>query len=137
MKRIGIYFFCVIVIGCATSSILFWENEKSGEISIERTSEERLKQSSYENKDTYEVSEKFRGLSEETLLKSNDNKQGKFFARNEDGYVVIYNCETMSRYDETAILVCNLPESWQKKLEDGLFFKDEEELYEFLENYSS
>ena len=32
MKRISIYFFCVVAIGCITSSILYWENEKTNEI---------------------------------------------------------------------------------------------------------
>ena len=130
MKRIGIYFFGVIAIGCITSSILFWENDKSGEISVERTSEKRLKQQSFQQEPTYEVSENLQSVSDEV-------EEKKFWAKNEDGYLVIYDCQTMMRYDETAILVSNLPEGWQKKLEEGLFFENEEALYEFLENYSS
>lgn len=137
MKRIGIYFFCVIAIGCVTSSILFWENDKSGEISVKRTNDEPLKQSSFEKEAILEVSEHLHSLSEESSLENDATKQGQFFARNEDGYLVIYRCDTMERYDETAILVCNLPESWQRKIEEGLFFLNEEALYEFLENYSS
>ena len=137
MKRIGIYFFGVIAIGCITSSILFWENEQSGEISVERTGEEQLKQSSFEKEPVYEVSENLIHLSEEMMLENDNQHQGKFFAKNEEGYLVIYDCETMKRYDETAILVQNLPQIWQQKLNEGLYFIDEKELYEFLENYSS
>lgn len=137
LKRIGIYFFCVIAIGCVTSSILYWENEKSGEISVERTSENSLRQSSFEEEAAYEVSENLLPLSEEIILESNNDEKGKFLVRNEDGYLVIYDCETGKRYDETAILVSHLPEIWQKKIEEGLYFVNEEALYEFLENYSS
>ena len=137
LKRIGIYFFCVIAIGCVTSSILFWENEKSGEISVERTGDEPLKQSSLEEEPVYEVLDNILPLSEEMVLEEDESKEGKYFVKNEDGYLVIYDCETMKRYDETSILVRNLPESWQQKLEKGLYFTSEEELYEFLENYSS
>lgn len=137
MKRIGIYFFCVIAIGCVTSSILFWENEKSGEISVERTGEDNLKKSSFEEERAYEVSENLLHLSEEMISENEKYHQGKFWVKNEEGYLVIYDCETMKRYDETAILVQNLPESWQQKLAEGLYFTDEQELYEFLENYSS
>ena len=136
MKRIGIYFFCVVAIGCLTSSILYWENEKSGEISVERSSDEQLKQSSLKDETSAEVSENITRLSEENIL-NEKVLQGKFFACEEDGYLVIYDCLTMKRYDETAILVSNLQEIWQKKLAEGLFFADEETLYEFLENYSS
>lgn len=137
MKRIGIYFFFVIAIGCITSSILFWENDKSGEIGVEKTREKQLKQSSFEDEPAYEVSENLIHLSEEMVLEHENDTQGKFFVRNEEGYLVIYDCETMKRYDETAILVQNLPEDWQHKLDEGLYFSNEEELYEFLENYSS
>lgn len=137
LKRIGIYFFCVIAIGCVTSSILFWENEKSGEISVERTREEKLKKNSFEEKSAYEVSENIVPLSEEMVMPHKTYSQEKFMAKNEEGYLVIYDCETMQRYDETAILVQNLPEIWQQKLIEGLYFLDEKELYEFLENYSS
>ena len=71
------------------------------------------------------------------MMKENDYQMGRFFVTNEEGYLVVYDCVTRKRYDETSILVQNLPENWQKKLAEGLYFADEEELYEFLENYSS
>lgn len=137
MKRIGIYFFCVIAFGCVTSCILFWENEKSGEISVERTGDEHLRKSALEETPAYEVLDNQISLSKERQLGQEGGEQGEFFARNEDGYLVIYDCVTLKRYDETAILVKELPEYWQKRLQEGLVFKDEEALYEFLENYSS
>lgn len=136
MKRIGIYFFCVIAIGCITSSILFWENDKSGEISVERSSEEQLKRSSIENEPLAEVSDQITILSEDNISTKNVTSR-RFLAKEEGGYLVIYDCITMERYDDTAILVKNLPVRLQEELEKGLFFTNEEALYEFLENYSS
>ena len=43
----------------------------------------------------------------------------------------------MKRYDETTIQLSDLPERLQEKVTEGLYFTDEEELYAFLENYSS
>ena len=136
MKRIGIYFFCVIAIGCVTSSVLFWENEKSGEISIEKQKEEPLKKSSLVEEPFVEVSDNMKNVSEENLFTENSVKE-RFFVKEEDGYLVIYDCITMKRYDETAILVEDLPAQLQEKMKKGLFFASEEALYEFLENYSS
>ena len=63
--------------------------------------------------------------------------QARFLVKVEDNYLVIYDQLTKERYDETTILLSDLPERLQEQLEYGLFFEDEEELYEFLENYSS
>ena len=137
MKRISIYFFCVIAIGCITSSILYWENEHSGEISVERTGEEQLKQSSFTNEASYETAQNMLSISEENQTEEKNYQTGRYFVTNEDGYLVVYDCVTKKRYDETSILVQNLPENWKKRLEEGLYFVNEEALYEFLENYSS
>ena len=46
LKRISIYFFCVVALGCVTSSILYRQSEKANEIRLEKfaseTSEERF-----------------------------------------------------------------------------------------------
>ena len=64
-------------------------------------------------------------------------KKAQFFIIEEDGYLVIYNQITSERYDNTSIYVKDLPERLQKELESGLYFYNEQELYDFLENYSS
>ncbi|MGN0161603.1 MAG: BofC C-terminal domain-containing protein [Lachnospiraceae bacterium] len=60
-----------------------------------------------------------------------------FIAMAENGYVAIYYSEDGSLYDYTEISVNQLPEGVQKNLEDGIGFANEQELYEFLETYTS
>ena len=129
MKRIGIYFFCVVAIGCITSSILYWEKERPGKISVEKSTEEK--------EDT--IAEDTTVQSAESVIKIEESnpKQAKFLIIEEDGYLVIYNQITSERYDNTSIYVKDLPDRLQKELENGLYFLNEQELYDFLENYSS
>ena len=129
MKRIGIYFFCVVAIGCITSSILYWEKERPGKISVEKSTEEK--------EDA--IAEDTTTQAAESVIKIEDSKpnQAKFLIIEEDGYLVIYNQITSERFDNTSIYGKDLPERLQKELENGLYFLNEQELYEFLENYSS
>ena len=126
MKRIGIYFFCVIALGCVTSSILYQKSEDGSKIRLEKAVSE--KESSEIQVETQEV---VLEVSEGGVLEQ------RFLVKEEDGYLVIYDRLAMKRYDETTILFQNLPERLQEKIAEGLYFADEEELYAFLENYSS
>ena len=58
----------------------------------------------------------------------------KYYVHASEGYVVIYH-ETV--YCETSIRVEHLPEELQSGLKEGIALCSDEELYEFLENYSS
>ena len=137
MKRIGIYFFCVVALGCVTSSILYRRSEEANEIRLEKSASEIL-----EN----ELSEKETGFTEmgssesqDEVIEVSDGKTSdeRFLVKEEDGYLVIYDRVAMMRYDETTIQLYDLPERLQELVSDGLYFSDEEELYAFLENYSS
>lgn len=133
MKRIGIYFFCVVALGCVTSSILYRKSEEANEIRLETGTSET----------TSEVTEVYDSenstTAEETVIEVSDHTTSgeRFFVIEEDGYLVIYDRQTKRRYDETTILFNDLPERLQERIVEGLYFMDEEELYSFLENYSS
>lgn len=129
MKRIGIYFFCVVAIGCIASSILYREKEKPGKITVEKGTEQQ----------TETIEEETAAQITESVIKITESasKGARFLIIEEDGYLVIYDRITETRYDNTSILKKNLPERLQKELEKGLYFLNEQELYEFLENYSS
>ena len=60
-----------------------------------------------------------------------------YFAKSEDGRVVIYDAITKEIYMETSILTLLLPEELQVELERGIYFKTSGELFDFLESYSS
>lgn len=124
MKRIGIYFFCVVALGCITSSILYRKSEMADEIRFEKAIQNEATHTEQILGETIEVSD------------SSTSRAG-FLVIEEDGYLVIYDKSAMKRYDETTILVANLPERLRMKVEEGMYFVTEEELYAFLENYSS
>ena len=137
MKRIGIYFFCVVALGCVTSSILYRRSEEANEIRLEKSASEILED---------ELSEKETGFTEmgssesqDEVIEVSDGKTSdeRFLVKEEDGYLVSYDRVAMMRYDETTIQLYDLPERLQELVSDGLYFSDEEELYAFLENYSS
>ena len=134
MKRIGIYFFCVVALGCVTSSILYRRSEEANEIRLEKMSSEEITSEDGLNYETEEHS----GAQEEVVeVSDGDMSDERFLVKEEDGYLVIYDSTAMKRYDETTIQLNNLPERLQEKVTEGLYFTDEEELYAFLENYSS
>lgn len=55
----------------------------------------------------------------------------------EDGFVAVYQADRKTLYATTGILLKNLPENLQREIQDGKIIDSEEQLYSFLENYSS
>lgn len=55
----------------------------------------------------------------------------------EKGYVAVYHTDRKTLYASTDILVSELPEELQKEIAEGKYIGSEEQLYNFLENYSS
>ena len=60
-----------------------------------------------------------------------------YYAKNEDGRIVVYSVKNQNLKMETGIEIFSLPSRIQKMLDEGIFFETEEKLYDFLENYSS
>jgi len=60
-----------------------------------------------------------------------------FYIKEENGRLVVYRTQTQEYYMETGIEIHDLPQEIQEKLEFGIFFQTENELYNFLESYSS
>ena len=61
----------------------------------------------------------------------------KYYVKDDDGRLTVYETKTKNIYMETAIEVYHLPESIRTNLQNGIYFETEEELYDFLESYSS
>lgn len=55
----------------------------------------------------------------------------------EKGYVAVYHTDRKTLYASTDILVSELPQELQQEIEGGKYIGSEEQLYNFLENYSS
>jgi len=137
LKRIGIYFFCVVALGCVTSSILYRRSEEANEIRLEKAASE-ISEDGLSEKETGFTEMRSSEVQDE-VIEVSDGKASdeRFLVKEEDGYLVVYDRMAMKRYDETTIQLYDLPERLQELVSDGLYFADEEELYAFLENYSS
>lgn len=55
----------------------------------------------------------------------------------EKGYVAVYHTDKKTLYASTDIRVSELPDELQKEIKEGKYIGSEEQLYNFLENYSS
>lgn len=64
-------------------------------------------------------------------------KNDCYYLQEKNGYVVVYLSDKETVYEYTSIEVEHLPESLQNEVKNGKYIKDIEELYGFLENYSS
>ncbi len=73
--------------------------------------------------------------SEAGMAKSSDNHE--YFLIIEDYRVNIYRNEDRQFYDFADINISGLPDEVEKQLEYGLVIKGEQELYDFLQTYSS
>lgn len=60
-----------------------------------------------------------------------------YYLKEEDGYVSVYLNDKKTLYEYTTIRLDNIPEPLQKEIRNGKFLKGDQELYDFLENYSS
>ena len=65
-----------------------------------------------------------------------EEKKG-FYARSFNGTIVILESDDKTVYEYTQIMIHMLPADLQDKVNEGYYLENEEELYSFLENYSS
>lgn len=54
-----------------------------------------------------------------------------------NGYVVVFLSDKKTAYEYTDILSDELPKSLKQEIQNGKYIENQEELYGFLENYSS
>ena len=64
-------------------------------------------------------------------------KEDCFFLMEVNGYVAVYGSDRETVYEYTDILVSELPYVLQNEIKNGKYIDNVEELYGFLENYSS
>lgn len=60
-----------------------------------------------------------------------------YYAKSFNGTVVILNGDEKTVYEYTQIGIEALPEELQEQITSGIYLENEEDLYSFLENYSS
>ncbi len=74
---------------------------------------------------------------EDALEISQDYMVFQYYIKDDNGRLVVYETKTQAIYAQTGIETDVLPMEIQAELETGLFFESEEDLYNFLESYSS
>lgn len=72
---------------------------------------------------------------EEAGVDSSD--QYEFLLVDHNDYVAVYQLPEREIYEYTDVIMEVLPEDVQKEVQHGKYIKNEEELYNFLENYTS
>lgn len=63
--------------------------------------------------------------------------EASYYLYEVNGYIVVFLNDRKTPYEYTDILYDELPEMLKKEIKNGKYVKDKEELYGFLENYSS
>ncbi len=81
--------------------------------------------------------EQVQSLAESVVTDGHALKDGCFFLKEANGYVVVYESDGRTIYEYTDILFEELPEQIQTEIKNGKYIENQEELYGFLENYSS
>ena len=64
-------------------------------------------------------------------------KDDCYYLKEFNGYVVVYLSDKKTVYEYTDISLEGLPENLQKEIQNGKYIETSENLYGFLENYSS
>lgn len=64
-------------------------------------------------------------------------KEDCFYLLEVNGYVVVYLSDKKTAYEYTDVLYEDLPESLKTEIKNGKYVESLDELYGFLENYSS
>ena len=60
-----------------------------------------------------------------------------YVIKQNNGVLVVYQSDGVTEFFETNIRIRDLDADMVEKIENGIFFSDDRELYDFLESYSS
>lgn len=69
--------------------------------------------------------------------KTAETYEYQFLLVNSDNYVAVYSVPDKEIYEYTDVIMDVLPPELQAEIDAGKYLKNEEELYNFLENYTS
>lgn len=76
-----------------------------------------------------------------TVVMADGNREeggyGSYYLTEKEGHVLVCLSDKKTVYETTSIRMEALPEGLQDEIRNGKFLRDQQELYSFLENYSS
>lgn len=73
----------------------------------------------------------------ESFPEDSDLSDYEFLLVNNNNYVTVYRLPEKELYEYTDVIMDVLPVELQEEIQQGKYLKNEEELYNFLENYTS
>lgn len=129
-NRIRIYFFTIALTAAASYYIGY-------QYTIGLESEQEYLADANNSMDTEQLSSENTTESDEALASSNIKIPYEYVMVAEDGYLTVYMSDLQTVYLYTDIKLDDLSDELQSEIAKGKFFTDIEELYDFLENYSS
>ena len=91
----------------------------------------------YENDNSHIKLKEEDDITEQSKDYINTSSSPLFLLLEKEGYVIIEYFNGGELYDETDIKVIDLPQNIQEDLLNGISIKNFDELYDFLENFSS
>jgi 5'-3' exonuclease len=97
----------------------------------------RKRQETEVPQETREADAKTDATETESVTSSTAEDGYSYIILEEDGHLLVYYSDNMTVFFDSGILTKNLPDGIKQELKTGIRFEDEDELYEFLENYSS
>ena len=125
-NKLGICIFCVIVLGvCLTIGSI---SRSKREMKDDPT-EQIVEQQARETKQEESISPSVETNKELTYYKYMIYQDGE--------RLTVYESDSTTIYMQTDIMVAQLPEDVREQLDLGIGIRTEEELYDFLESYSS
>ena len=125
-NKLGICIFCVIVLGvCLTIGSI---SRSKREMKDDPT-EQIVEQQARETKQEEIISPSVETNKELTYYKYMIYQDGE--------HLTVYESDSTTIYMQTDIMVAQLPEDVREQLDLGIGIRTEEELYDFLESYSS
>lgn len=85
----------------------------------------------------YEIKGRQVVLEEEPVQAQSATTAYKFYLSDDEGLVTVYRTSNQEIYEYTNIVIETLPKQLQKEIQQKKYMVDEEELYNFLESYTS
>ena len=122
------------VVVAALIAMVFVSGRKSAAPPEEQKGTELVEMVPAEGETGESVAEKALAAEETGVDPSN---QSEFLLVDHNDYVAVYQLPEREIYEYTDVIMEVLPEDVQKEVQHGKYIKNEEELYNFLENYTS
>lgn len=141
MKRLSVYLFLMLIVICFSYGFGYsmFSQKQGGHTQI--TKKQEVTTTISQNKKTTQKQVSTEANTNDALVdpvqRNIENNEKQFFIKYQEQKVVVYQKDQKTIYEETDIDDSQLTTESKKQLKNGIWVKNEEELYALLESYSS